>query len=192
LYSRNKRLSKNAGLNFNLTNFINFKTKLNETDDLIAKGRKVIGGKIGLENTSIIPNPFADGARRIQDIHLSAEYGQFVKDGLLLGIKTANFHTDVEGYFNYKESNIILTSYAQYFYPINKRLMVQGNLEVGYTFLGYKDRPIFHTGLGLAYFISKNIAVNVDVLSYSNYKETSATRETNLFGSQARLLFFIK
>lgn len=176
---RNNSILYSYGLNIKLNNFINFTSKINESDDLIAKGRKVINGKFSF-NQFVYSDNFRDSYSL-----LNAEYGQFVAYGLLIGMR---------GRTNFQTSNEI-TAYAQYFYPISNRLMAQGKVEMGYiryikNYWSNGDPIIYNAGLGLAYFISKNVAAQFDILNYNK----SGGLEGNFKGvnTQLRLLLFFK
>ena len=182
---RNK--ARNIGLNVSLNNFTNFKSSENDFEGLIDEGRSIIGGRLSLNayNYDYDSNTKANGSFAV----LEAEYGRFVKKGLLIGAKT-NIILEKD----YKSYGI--TTYIQYFYPVSKRLMLHAKAELGFSI--NQNNSTYTTpkvGLGATYFLSKNVALSADLLNLSKtyYSSESLSKsQTKSIGSNIGLRFFLK
>ena len=179
----------NVGLNISLNNFINFKSTEKDFEGLISEGRTIIGGNLSLNAYSyknINPDTRTNGSYAKLDL----EYGRFVATGLLIGAKT-NIILE-KNYQSYA-----ITPYAQYFYPVSKRLMLHAKAEIqasinqnNTTYLTFKG------GIGATYFLSKNVALSADLLNFS-----TTTIKSKPFGNEGQyknftpsigLRFFLK
>jgi hypothetical protein len=155
LYQSENKNNHDIGLTVNLANFINLSSEKESMQGLIDEGRTVIDGSLSLQK---------DGKGYIR-----AEYGKFVKKGLLLGIKTGG------------TSSVL--GYIQYFHPISNRLMVHAKGELEYVFSN--RLAISELAVGSTYFLSKNVALSLNLLSYS-------PSHSHTIRSNAGLVYFLK
>jgi hypothetical protein len=118
---------------------------------------------------------------------LSAEYGKFVTNGLLIGVKTNLVLSDNAKVFG-------VTPYVQYYYPISKRFMVHAKAELDYNFTKYSNFGTFKGGLGATYFLSRNVALNFDVLNFNKSFNSALPTTANgkALSSNIGLRFFLK
>ena len=177
-----------TGLNLSINNYVNFKSNDVDFDGLISKGRSVIDGKISLNtytgkqydvnnnNTIKVNGNYAS---------LNAEYGQFVMNGLLIGVKTNLILSD-------NVNTLGITPYAQYFYPISKRLMVNVKAEFNYNFIKNNRFGEYKAGFGLTYFLSKNVALDVNIINFNKTFNSSNLSNNAYKSSNIGLKFFLK
>ena len=181
----------NWGLNVGLNHFTQFKTTEKDFEGLISKGRSIINGNLVLNTRSQKTTLNNIETRfRTSFATLDLEYGQFVAKGLLTGAK-ANF------IFEKRFQSYSITPYVQYFSAVTKRLMLHSKLELqgeidqnNTTFFTYRG------ALGATYFLSKNVALSTDVLSFSKTSGKSANSssewEIKNLNSNIGLRFFLK
>lgn len=178
---------RNIGLNVSLNNFTNFKTSEKDFEGLIDEGRTIIGGRLSLNayNYNYTGNTREKGSYAI----LEAEYGRFVKKGLLIGAKT-----NITLEKNYQSYGI--TPYVQYFYPVTNRLMLHAKAELGFSINQNNSTFITPKGsLGVTYFLSKNVALSADLLNFSKTfysNDALGKSQTKSVGSNIGLRFFLK
>lgn len=179
----------NVGLNVSLNNFVNFKSTNKDFEDLISKGRTIIGGNLSL-NTYSYKNDNLNTRINGNYAKLDLEYGRFVMDGFLIGTKANIIYQKNYQYYS-------INPYVQYFHRVSKRLMLHAKAEVrgainqnNTTYLTFKG------GIGATYFLSKNVALSTDLLNFS-----STTVKSKSFGDEGQyknftpsigLRFFLK
>ena len=196
LMAEDPRLSINArtnvyttGLNLSINHFTNFKTSEADFKDLVSKGRTVIAGNLSLNRYSGAMPDLNDLTKSISRkgnyATLNAEYGKFVTNGLLIGAKTNIILSD-----NYKLLGI--TPYAQYFYPVSKKLMLHAKAELDYNITKYDNYGTFKVGIGATYFLSKNVALNFDVLNFNKNFGSNFSSNNKYLSSNIGLRFFLK
>ncbi len=181
----------NWGLNVGFNHFTQFKTTEKDFEGLISKGRSVINGNLAL-NTRSQKFTVNNIETRVRNSYatLDLEYGQFVAKGLLTGAK-ANF------IFQERSQNYSITPYVQYFSAITKWFMFHTKAEIQGTIDQNNNTNItFRGALGATYFLSKNVALSADVLSFSKTSGKSANSssqwEVKNLNSNIGLRFFLK
>lgn len=175
-----------VGLNIGLNNFTNYKKIDKNFDGLIDKGQSVINGNIALGAYS---QKYTESSltSKGQFAKIDLEYGRFVAKGLLIGSK-ANF------IFEKYNKTYSVSPYAQYYYPVSKRLMLHAKAELGAainqnnsTYLSVKG------GIGATYFLSKHVAISFDALNFTKnwYKSNNGGSSNSFnFTPQIGLRFF--
>ena len=144
-------------LNIGLENFINTESESAESDALVNANRKLIDCRL---NYSI----FSDNRRANFDFHLS--YGHFITKSWILG---ATVDYQPGSYFDGNLSNIGV--FSRYYIGLSNRFFVHPELRFfGYKASGgyYSDNKLkfgFYGGLGLSYFLKKNIAIEANILN---------------------------
>ncbi len=179
-YPGQNQRTNDIGLDIGLTNFINFKNKTKDFDGLIDEGRIVANGHLSTHffNTRNEGGIYYRG----HNSTLNADYGQFFAKGLLLAGK-------FDGQANEYTINGTASLYAQYFYPITKRFMLNAKAGFDYSFEKYKHSYLaISGGLGATYFLTKNVAIDLNLINFS--KSTDNNHQKVNFGVGLR--YFLK
>ncbi len=180
-----------TGLNLSINNFSSFKSSDSNFEGLIDKGRTIIGGKLSLNTytgTGFDANAnYKPIKRRGNYAVLSAEYGKFVANGLLIGVKINVALSDNAKIFG-------VTPYIQYYYPVSTRFMVHVKAELNYNSTTYSNFGAFKGGIGATYFLSRNVALNLDVLNFNKNFNSALPTTANgkAISSNIGLRFFLK
>lgn len=188
LFTRNLTNVYNTSINLSLNNFVNFKSSDKDFEGLISKGRTIIGGNFSLNRYSGKSYDYGLNStykQRGNYATLEAEYGKIVVNGLLIGAR-------VNGVLGDNAKQFTVTPYAQYFYSVSKRLKVHAKAEFGYNISKYTNSTTIKGGIGATYFLSKNVALNVDILNFSKTIFSNSTLKSNTTGSNIGLRFFLK
>ncbi len=180
-----------TGLNLSINNFSSFKSSDSNFEGLIAKGRTIIGGRLSLntytgKGVDLNAN-FKSVRQRGNYAVLNAEYGKFVANGLLIGVKTNVELSDNARIFG-------VTPYVQYYYPISTRFMVHAKAELNYNSTTYSNFGAFKGGIGATYFLSRNVALDFDVLNFNKSFNSALpnTADGKAISSNIGLRFFLK
>jgi hypothetical protein len=180
-----------TGLNLSINHFTNFKSSDTDFEGLTDKGRTIIGGKLSLNRysgTGIDANSnFQPLKRRGNYAILSAEYGKFVAKGLLIGVKTNVILSN-------QTKLLGITPYVQYYYPVSNRFLLHAKAELEYNFTKNNNYGTFRGGLGATYFLSRNVALNFDVLNFNRYFNSTfpTTSNNKAINSNVGLRFLLK
>jgi hypothetical protein len=175
-YKRDEILSGGRGvintaqIGVNLENFIHAESEVGEGEELIAKGRKSIGGNIGLN--------IKDFGTTYQ---FKARYSQFVSKGLMIGGSVEAINTDFQGKTLKIETNV------RYYVPLGKKLFIYPEAKLTYADLGV-GRFYYELGVGMNYFIKKNVALDIDLLRLGG----SQGQSNIFFGANVGLKYFLK
>jgi hypothetical protein len=176
--------SQAIGLDVSFNSYVSFSPKKEgNLEGLIEKGRTVIGGRLAINNfTGQTPFGRREGSYAILD----AEYGKFVKKGLLVGGKT---HIGFDGGYG---STANASLYSQYFYPISNRFMLHAKGELQYNFAPNNNYLSLKGSLGATYFLSKNVALDFNILNLSKSFIPNTNFRPNTIGSSIGLRYFLK
>ena len=181
----------NWGLNVGFNHFTQFKTTEKDFEGLISKGRSIINGNLVLNTRSQKTTLNNIETRfRTSFATLDLEYGQFVAKGLLTGAKASFI-------FQERFQDYSIAPYVQYFSAVTKRLMLHSKFELqGSIDQNNNTHLTFRGALGATYFLSKNVALSADVLSFSKTSGKSANSssewEIKNLNSNIGLRFFLK
>jgi hypothetical protein len=176
--------SHTIGLDVNINSYVHFSPKKDESlEGLIEKGRTVIGGRLVVNN---FKGQTGSNIRTGSYAILDAEYGKFVKKGLLVGVTG---HLGFDGGFG-STANVSL--YSQYFYPISNRFMLHAKGELQYNFSPYNNHLSLKGSLGATYYLSKNVALDFNVLNLSKSFISNTNSRPNTIGSSIGLRYFLK
>jgi hypothetical protein len=161
-------------LGVGLANFMHADSEVGEGDELIEKGRKSIDGNIGVN--------FDDFGSFYQ---LKAEYSQFVATGFMLGgsIEAAG------GTFaqRFRFNGLKVDAGLRYYIPLTKKLFIYPEAKVTYLSLS-TNKFSYEFGVGMNYFIKKNVALDIDL-----FKLNAVNELTNTFlGANVGLKYFLK
>jgi hypothetical protein len=194
------------GLNIGLNNFMKYTLINKDLVGLINKGRSIISGNISFNRY------LSDIKKGDKSTQIDIEFGKFVTKGLLLGIKANMFHYRQQGDYDYStlSKEVSIAHYVQYYYPITNRLMAQAKIEAK-TVLRSNDKInnnnahsdlSLNGSIGTTYFLSKYVALNLDVVVYRNqlysdshlldYPNNSYLIDKKTFNSNIGLRFFLK
>ena len=180
-YDRNQELSGSFNTSSNkyylgigLANFMHADSEVGEGPELIENGRKSVDGYIGLSN-----NGFGTAYQ------IKAKYSQFVANGLMVGgsIEGAkdNLSRSLTG------NTFKVDALVRYYVPLTKKLFIYPEAKVTYADLGV-GRFYYEFGVGMNYFLKKNVALDIDV-----FRLGASQGQTNTFlGANVGLKYFLK
>lgn len=157
-----------------LANFMHAGSEVGEGTELIEKGRKSIDGNIGVS--------IDDFGTSYQ---LKAKYNQFIANGLMLGgsIEAADNPFPRRLLFN----GFKVDASLRYYIPLTKKLFIYPEAKVTYFNLS-SNKFYYELGVGMSYFIKKNVALDIDL-----FKLGAAEGQTNTFlGANVGLKYFLK
>ncbi len=178
----------NVGFNIGLNNFVNFKSAETDVEDLVGKGRSIIGGQLSLNTYS--GNFYELSAGKPLKIKgnfatLDAEYGLFVTTGLLIGAKTNVVLANSLKQFG-------IAAYSQYFHTLTRKLKLQAKAELGYSLNSNYHTTRIKGALGVTYFLSQMLALDIDLLSFNKDFNSISYSKSKNFGSNVGLRYFLK
>jgi hypothetical protein len=161
-------------LGVGLANFMHADSEVGEGDELIEKGRKSIDGNVGLNI-----NDFGTGYQ------LKAKYSQFIANGLMVGgsIEAENSYLGR----NFDTNNFKADAMVRYYVPLTKKLFIYPEAKV--TYFGQSINKFYYElGVGMNYFLKKNVALDIDL-----FKLGAVKGQTNTFlGANVGLKYFLK
>lgn len=180
-YDRNQELSGSFNTSSNkyylgigLANFMHANSEVGEGSELIEKGRKSVDGYIGLSN-----NDFGTAYQ------IKAKYSQFVANGLMVGGSIEGSNNPSLGRF--QSDGFKVDALVRYYVPLTKKLFIYPEAKVTYADLGV-GRFYYEFGVGMNYFLKKNVALDIDV-----FRLGAAQGQTNTFlGANVGLKYFLK
>jgi hypothetical protein len=153
--------------NVGLINFISKESKDEDMSDLTKEGRNFIDGTISVNHAT--SNGLSGSF-----ISLTPEYAHFVLKDLMIGLKFS---------VNWEETDEALISikpYFRYYIPITKKLFAYPNFSLNvknYDKLNQSRSSLYKLntdfGVGVSYFLRKNLAIEADVLKYELNTETN-------------------
>ena len=116
---------------------------------------------------------------------IKAKYSQFVANGLMVGgsIEGAkdNLSRSLTG------NTFKVDALVRYYVPLTKKLFIYPEAKVTYADLGV-GRFYYEFGVGMNYFLKKNVALDIDV-----FRLGASQGQTNTFlGANVGLKYFLK
>jgi hypothetical protein len=183
--------SEGIYLNLKFNNFINLSSKDDKGDNngqYVKSGRQVSGGNITFSNIKPEKN-----TKRVSLYTLNPFFGQFVADNFLV-----KGEIQALGSFDDKGSIFAGELSARYYFPISKKLFLYPELNVNYIQVtdffgsGKESTTRYGGGLGASYFISNNVAIDVNIIKLQKGSAPFNTFDGSFGAENIRLLYFIR
>jgi hypothetical protein len=186
-YSRYFALGDNSGsvglltLGGGLESFLSSDYSEDETIGLTDAGRNVVDGSL------LLALVLGDN-QTVTSLSLTPQYAHFVAKNVLLGLR---MNVDIQ---DQRDARLSFQPSVRYYVPLSKRFFVYPS--AGLSFRNFQQLSLAYTGdfklnyefgLGLSYFLRRNLALEANVLNYA-----IETDNTNFFaGLNVGLKYFI-
>jgi hypothetical protein len=157
-----------------LANFMHADSEVGEGAALIEKGRKSIDGNIGVNINDFGTN-----------YQIKAKYSQFIANGLMVGGSIEAANEPFPQRFQFEGFKV--DAMVRYYVPLTKKLFIYPEAKVSYFNLS-SNKFYYELGVGMSYFIKKNVALDIDI-----FKLGASQGQTNTFlGANVGLKYFLK
>jgi Outer membrane protein beta-barrel domain len=157
-----------------LANFMHADSEVGEGAELIEKGRKSIDGNIGVNINDFGTN-----------YQIKAKYSQFIANGLMVGGSIEAANEPFPQRFQFEGFKV--DAMVRYYVPLTKKLFIYPEAKVSYFNLS-SNKFYYELGVGMSYFIKKNVALDIDI-----FKLGASQGQTNTFlGANVGLKYFLK
>jgi hypothetical protein len=176
--SRNGGGGNNFYVGVGLANFMHADSETGEGAELIAKGRISVDGNIGLN-----VDGFGTGYQA------QAKYSQFIANGLMVGGSIEGSKSS--SLQRFRDDGFNVSALARYYVPLTKKLFIYPEAKVTYFNFSsslFENRFSYDFGVGMSYFVKKNVALDIDL-----FRISATSGQTNTFmGANVGLKYFLK